>query len=111
MADDCSTPPKPPSYCNLDRNNNVWVEGVLDPSQGLEGICLLDTMSEEEIIYVLQRNPQSRMDLPKVTSDPIMLELLATTEPLPEDDLENHNYNKEGLDILKAFRGLPPGFA
>ena len=44
------------TYCDGDRKNNVWVEGVQD-EDGNGGICMLDTMTEQQVAYVLQHDP------------------------------------------------------
>jgi len=75
--DQCADDPKS-TCCDLDIEDNVWVEGVVDLSANPQkrGICMLDTMSEDQIIYTLRHDPRARCDLPKVTSCSEILELL-----------------------------------
>lgn len=120
MADDCppckELPPcstAPHSLCNLDRRNNVWVEGPVDPVTGQGGVCILDTLCREQIIYCIERDDKARADLVKVTSDPRLLELAATVKRLDEHEYEDElmfasNSNKASLPFYTAFRGQPP---
>lgn len=101
------------SYCNGDRRNNMWVEGG-DPSIG-SGVCLLDTMSEAQVIYTLQHNPRAAADLVKVTTDE-NLHTLAATVPLlstkNETDEEQRELNRHdeagSIPFYAIFRGQPP---
>lgn len=103
------------SYCDLDIENNVWVEGVVDLSANppKRGICMLDSMTPAQVIYTLQRTPQARCDLPKVTSNPDLLTLLARVQLLPTGNAEDQaqsrlNANHETLPFYNVFRGNPP---
>jgi hypothetical protein len=96
-----------------DRNivNNVWVEGVVDPAKGKRGICMLDSMSVDQIIYVLQHDPRAREDLPKVTSDQEVLGLLTTVPLLGAPSVESklqRQSARTGLPYYTVFRGNPP---
>jgi hypothetical protein len=111
MSDPCECPEEVPvaSYCNLDRTNNVWVEGVVDEN-GEGGICLLDTMTESQIIYSLQRDETARADLLRVTSDPHLVELANTIPRLPTveegDKLQTSmNRNAQSLPFYTLFKG------
>lgn len=48
-----------PTLCDGDTTNNEWVDG---------GICMLDNMSLDQVVYSLQRNPKARDDLRRVTT-------------------------------------------
>jgi hypothetical protein len=98
------------TLCDRDRTNNVWVEG--GDGDG-SGVCLLDTMSEEQVIYVLQRDEKAREDLRRVTSDEHLLELAETVPRLPTtplgDSLQSEvNRNADSIAFYSVFRGRPP---
>jgi len=98
------------SACNLDRKNNVWVEGPVD-SNGVGGICLLDTLCEQQIVDVLQRDDRARADLVRVTTHPRLLELAATVPHLPktnDGDTLQKEMNAGTIPFYTQFRGQPP---
>lgn len=102
----------PATLCDRDRVNNVWVEGLVD-EDGNGGICLLDNMREDQVVYVLQRDETARTDLCRVTSNERLLELAATVPRLPTgrvgDQLQSEvNRNSESLAFYSVFRGRPP---
>lgn len=106
-------PETPATLCDLDVRNNVWVEGVVDLEQGMRGICMLDQLSERQIIGILQHDPKARDDLPKVTSNPALRQLLAQTKLLPGVELEEElqqrsNRSLAALPFYNVFRGRPP---
>ncbi len=79
------------------------------------GICLLDTMSEDQVIYSLEHDEQARADLLTVTSDPHLLELANTIPRLPvveemdaEQALTNRTNEPASLPFYAIFRGQPP---
>ena len=99
------------TLCDRDRTNNVWVEGA--DEYGVGGVCLLDTMSDPQLVYILQRNEIARADLCRVTSDPHLLELAATVPRLPSgvfgDEVQKEvNRNDDSLPFYSVFRGRPP---
>jgi hypothetical protein len=96
------------TLCNLDVTDNVWVEGVVDLSRGMRGICLLDVLSREEVTNILQNVPQARMDLPKVTNDPEALALLHQTNLNVVTDPVVQNIVSSGLPFYTLFNGNPP---
>ena len=102
----------PTTYCDRDRVNNCWVEGAVDEN-GEGGICLLDTMTEEQVVFVLQRDEQARADLRRVTSDEYLKGLADTVPRLPTGEHEDHlqgelNRNADSLPFYNQFRGKPP---
>lgn len=109
----CPCPDKPKrNRCNMDRRNNVWVEGVVDEN-GCGGLCLLDTLEDCEIISILECDEVARADLKRVTDDPHLLELAATVKRLPtteeNDDLQSEiNRSKDSIPFYSVFRGQPP---
>jgi len=102
--------------CDRDRKNNMWVERGNNPgSENAVGICLLDTMTEDQVVNMLERNEQARADLLRVTSDPHLLELAQTTKRLTtaeEADLQqkwvNRNEKPASIPFYGIFRGQPP---
>ena len=107
----CATPSTAhiPTLCDLDRKNNVWVEGA--DADGNNGICLLDTIEEPQLIDVLQRDPLARTDLKRVTSNVYLQNLADTLPMLPTDyegDTLQHEQNQGTLTLYTVFRGIPP---
>jgi hypothetical protein len=103
------------SYCDLNIEDNVWVEGVVDLSASPQkrGICMLDTMSRQQVAYVLQHDPRARCDLPKVTSNPQLLAYLDQVQLLPTGnhaDAQQRRANSRpgGLPFYNQFGGRPP---
>lgn len=107
-------PATPETLCDLDVTNNVWVEGVVDLSRGMRGICMLDQLSRTQIVSILEHDPRAREDLPKVTSNAELRELVQATKLLPAQELEeqimqNENRNPAGIPFYTVFRGRAPG--
>lgn len=107
-------PETPATLCDLDVENNVWVEGVVDLSKGMRGICMLDGLSRAQIVSILEHDPRAREDLPKVTSNAELRELLANTRLLPSQTLDeqvqqSQNRNPAGIPFYTVFRGRAPG--
>jgi hypothetical protein len=103
------------SYCDLDVSNNVWVEGVVDISADppKRGICMLDTMSEAQVANVLKRDPKARCDLPKVTSNQYLLDMLnrislLSTKNLGDVEQRRFNTKPGGMPYYDQFGGRPP---
>lgn len=109
---ECPAPPRQTTLCDRDRKNNVWVEGVVDEN-GNGGICMLDTMTEAQVISVIECDPVARADLKRVTSDPQLLELAEKVPPLPTeepvDTLQREvNRAADSIPFYSIFRGQPP---
>jgi len=113
MNDDpCGCEEKPfRTKCDRDTKNNIWLERG---TPGAIGICLLDTMTHEQVIYTLERNVRAKADLLRITSDPELLELANTVERLPTmpimDAVQKH-FNREGPEtniFHSLFRGQVP---
>lgn len=109
----CDDETKKPTYCDGDRVRNMWVEGG-DPSVG-DGVCLLDTMSEAQVVYSLQHNPKAAADLIRVTTDENLRHLARTVELLPttvegdEAQKELNRHDEVGsIPFYAIFRGQPP---
>lgn len=79
---------KPGSKCTGKRYGNAWVVGDVDPVTDEGGVCLLDTLTDEEIGDVLRRNEIYRRDLRGITTDPHVLSLL-DRYTVDEPDREN----------------------
>ena len=99
------------TYCDLNRANNVWVEGVVDLPNGKNGICMLDTMTADQVIYVLKHDPKAREDLKKVTSDQTLLGLLEDVPLLSSAqpaDQQTRASARSGMTYYSVFKGRPP---
>lgn len=90
----------PPTLCDGDTENNSWVEG---------GICLLDTMSKEQVIFTIEHNPEARKDLARVTTCQEILDLLDQVTLLPTKDADESLMktlnNTDILPFYTIFRG------
>jgi hypothetical protein len=111
-GDSTQCPPRSTTKCDRDTTNNVWVERG-DPDA--VGICMLDTMTEEQVIYCIERDDRARVDLLRVTSDPRLLELANTIAELPKDNetdrmqaLVNKPTSVNAIPFYGLFRGQPP---
>lgn len=114
-VDPCN-PPR--TKCDLYRkgDKNVWVErGCSSADADVPGICMLDTMTDAQVIYVLERNEQARKDLLAVTSDPNLRTLAESIARLPteqaDDKLQsefNRNRAIASNPFYAVFRGQPP---
>lgn len=101
--------------CDGNTKDNVWVER--GPSPGDEdciGICLLDTMSEAQVIHSVERDDQARADLLRVTTDPRLLEIARTTPRLLTEEWSDTtqktvNRSSESIPFYSIFRGRPYG--
>jgi len=98
--DDCPCAGPPPTLCDGDITNNEWFES---------GVCMLDTMCLDQVVYVLQRNPKARDDLKRVTTCD---ELLTLVDQVPlmsgqqEDDQMQKTLNSaDCLPQYTIFRG------
>lgn len=108
----------PATKCNLYVHGmeNVWVERGCSPNDvDAPGVCMLDTMREQQVIYVLERDDKARADLLKVTTDPRLLELARTVPRLPTVELAdaqqaqfNQPNNSGSIPFYAVFRGKPP---
>lgn len=108
----CPPPPRPRTFCDRDRKNNVWIEGVVDEN-GNGGICMLDTMSRAQVISVIECDPVARADLKRVTSDPCLLELAEQVQPLPTEEpgdvlQKEMGRQADSIPFYSVFRGQPP---
>ncbi len=103
---------------------NVWVErGEVSadlfqagtPDYSRVGICSLDTLTDAQIINIIERDEKARQDLLKVTSDPHLRKLALTVPRLPTQELvdaEQLNQNRpnepSSIPFYAVFRGQPP---
>ena len=109
---------KPTTKCNLYKpgDKNVWVErGDTPGSEDCPGICLLDTMSRDQVIYVLEHDAVARKDLHTVTTDPELIKLANEVVGLPTAELTdmqqsvlNHAHEPATVPFYAIFRGNPP---
>ncbi len=114
MSSNPCDPCKPKTRCDRDTKNNVWVERGCDEwsQANSPGICLLDTLDDCDIAYVLERDDRARADLLRVTSDPHLLALEAHVKRLPDPEIDETNsmdtLNANSLVLYTVFRGIPP---
>jgi hypothetical protein len=102
---------------------NVWISkassgtGLVGPDapENVPGICLLNTMTDTQIIYTLERDEKARADLQKITSDKHLLYLARTVPRLPvveEADAQQALLNRPNEPaqnpFYAIFRGQPP---
>jgi len=89
-----------PTLCDGDITNNEWFG---------EGVCLLDTMTKDQVIYAIQHNPKARDDLRRVTTCDELHDLLDKVPLLPtvqEDDEAQKRMNQtDCLPFYNVFRG------
>ncbi len=122
----CVCPPsRPCTKCDRYQKGmqNVWVSrassgtGLVGPDaeENVPGICLLDTMTRAQVIYVLERDEKARADLLVVTSCQELLHLARTVPRLPvveETDAEQALLNRQNEPaqnpFYAIFRGQPP---
>ncbi len=111
----CNTPA---SKCDLyvAGTKNLWVERGQGPNDAsCPGICLLETLNLDQVIYIVQHVDGARADLLKVTSDPVLRAIATDVPVLPtaeESDLEqvnaNRNHQLASIPFYGIFRGQPP---
>ena len=105
MTTDCdctTTETEPCTLCDGDKTNNVWMEGTS---------CFLDTLTEEQIIYILERDYRARVDLRRITTNERLIEL-SNTVPMLSSEREGDRLQRELAGPAPAFyaifRGQPP---
>lgn len=75
------------SLCDGDTTDNCWIE---------DGVCMLDNLCKEQVVYILQRNERARRDLLRVTTCEELLDLANTIPSLPterDDDKLMRTFN------------------
>jgi len=103
---------------------NVWVlRGDASPNLFLAatpdysrvGNCSLDTLSEAQVINIIERDQKARADLLKVTSNKRLRHLALSVPKLPTQELvdaEQLNQNRPNepaaIPFYTVFRGQPP---
>lgn len=103
--------------CDGNRVDNVWVERGPNPGdEDRVGICLLDTMSEAQVIYSVERDSRARADLLRVTTDARLLEIARTVPRLTTVELadeEQRDVNRPNtaasIPFYAIFQGRLPG--
>ena len=53
-SEEAAADEEPTTLCDGDRSHNVWIDGG-DRALG-NGACQLDTMTEDQVVYTIQRN-------------------------------------------------------
>lgn len=87
-----------PNLCDGDTDNNYWVEG---------GVCILNHLEEDQVVYAIERNDLARKDLLRVTTNEYLHELAARVPRLPttseEESLQKMNHGI--LPFYTVFNG------
>ena len=101
MCDPCNAEKKQ-SLCDGDCSNNIWF---------VSGRCKLDNLTYDQVYFVLQRNPNAKNDLLRVTTDPNLIDL-ANHSSLIQDPIEMDlspyrviNNPKNTLPFYTLFKG------
>jgi len=101
--DDCNNPcgGPGPTLCDLYTGGpNEWIES---------GVCMLDNLRKDQVIYIIERNPKARDDLKKVTSCQELIDLVDQVTLLPDerqDDAQQSAFNRaDCLPQYTVFRG------
>ncbi len=95
MSDAVNLDPNNCTVCDGDTTDNIWFQ-LRAP--GFPGKCKLDDLTYEQVHAVLERVPQARAHLLKITSDPVLIRLANTTR-LRVAEIES---NKAATDRINA---------
>lgn len=95
---------------------NVWVERGDSPNDvHAPGVCMLDSMNDDQIVDIIEHDPVAREDLRAITTDPHLLNLANVVPTLPqitindqEHKLINDPQNPASIPFYAIFRGQPP---
>ncbi len=88
------------TVCDGDKTDNIWFQ---PGPPGFPGRCILDELTFEQVYYVLQRVPQAKPDLLRITSDPVLIQL-ANDSRLVTDEIES---NQKAADMINKQGTLP----
>lgn len=103
--------------CDLYRpgDRNVWMERADQVGNQAPGICLLDSLSRDQVIYSIERDDVARADLLRITSNPDLRDLAETVTRLPTQELvdmeqtaSNRPAEPATIPFYALFRGQPP---
>jgi hypothetical protein len=101
MCDPCNAD-KSISLCTGDCRNNIWY---------VDGKCKLDELTYDQVYFILQRNPNAKNDLLRITNCENLLRL-ARNSHLISDDIEDNltpyrmiNNPARTLPYYTLFRG------
>lgn len=88
--------PDPNEYtlCSRDTSDNIF---FVPRAPGYPYRCILDEMTYEQVTAVLERIPEAREDLMRITDDPTLLNM-AMDVPLTEGEHEDADQLKAKLD-------------
>lgn len=84
LSTNINASPNQCTFCTGDTNNNIW---FIPGAPGYGGQCRIDQMTFEQVFLVLQRVPQAKNDLLRITSDPVLIELANEVKPV-DDEIE-----------------------
>lgn len=90
------------TLCDGDCDKNIWY---------VNGKCKLDELTFDQVYFVLQRNPNAKSDLLRVTTNPELIQL-ATYSRLIKDQIEDDrtpyrviNNPAQTLPFYTLFKG------
>lgn len=75
------------TFCTGDTDNNMF---FVMGAPGYPGQCRLDQMTFEQIYLLLERNPDAKRDLLKITTDPILMTLANETKMCNNEQIEDN---------------------
>lgn len=94
------------TLCTGDLTNNIWFQC---------GKCQLDLLRYEQVEFILQRNPNAKSDLLRITNDPVLIQIAMETRMIT-DDIEDNlipyrviNNPQQTLPFYYVFRGNTDG--
>lgn len=91
------------TFCTGDTTDNIW---FIPGAPGYPGQCRLDQLTFEQVHDVLQRVPQAKKDLLRITTDPVLVQLANETR-LTNDDIEA---DQKSVNLInRGVAGLNPG--
>jgi len=79
MCDPCN-PDRVGTLCTGDCTNNIWF---------VNKKCKLDQLTYDQVYFILQRNPNAKADLLRVTNDPHLLELARNSQLIADQFQDN----------------------
>lgn len=90
----CNETPNDCTLCTGETADNMFFR---QGPPGYPGKCLLDELTYDQVYFILQRVPQAKSHLERITRDPKLLELARTT-PLIMSDIEADDISRRRLD-------------
>ncbi len=108
FGNDPCNPDKKKSLCDGDCSNNMWF---------VKGQCRLDQLLYDQVYFILQKNPNAKHDLLKITTDEKLRWMANTTRLVQstiQEDIRPYNVinnPRNTLPFYTLFRGNVGGNA